>query len=204
MAFMRNRHLATACFGCGLVFAMGFGVLWIQGEREKQAEVGAIEEEAPEPDAQSWIDELLASLDTALGASPTNKPKKVVIVFIQRTEAVSALREVVGADSLVFSDEEAIAMSSGRIVATDRDAASKVLNELNWIDLPMEMWDRAALGQRMTHARASAVGRGSLSEGNSGLSEEERSRYSELSNKSELSYMESRQLLQFMEKTGEI
>jgi hypothetical protein len=70
--------------------------------------------------------------------------------------------------------------------------------------LPMEMWDRAALGQRRTGALAGTGGSGSLAEGNMALTEEERGRYSELSNKSELSYMESRQLLEFMEKTGEI
>jgi hypothetical protein len=201
-SFRQNRNLATLCFSSGLILAMGFGVLWIQGDREKEAEGVAVEEEDVEPQTQGWVEQTLASWSSNLNAPPVpQKPERVVIVFIQRPEAVEELRKVVDASSLVFSDEEAIAMSNGRIVATDHDAASKVLNTLQWIDLPLEMWDRASLGQRMGQRMRGVI---AASGGNGSLSEGERARYSELSNKAELSYMESRQILQFMEKTGEI
>ncbi len=201
-SFRQNRNLATLCFASGLILAMGFGVLWIQGDREKEAEGVAVEEEDVEPQTQGWVEQALASWSSNLNASPVpQKPERVVIVLIQRPEAVEELRKVVDASSLVFSDEEAIAMSNGRIVATDHDAASNVLNTLQWIDLPLEMWDRAALGQRIGQRMRGVI---AASGGNGSLSEGERARYSELSNKAQLSYMESRQLLQFMEKTGEI
>ncbi len=175
---------------------MGFGVLWIQKDRDKQAELAAVEEEKDvEPQAQGWFEQALASLTSDRAASG---PDRVVIVFIERREALEELRKVVDDSLLVFSDEEAIAMSNGRIVATDRDAASNVLNTLHWIDLPMEMWDRSSLGQRMARVQVASGGsHGALSDGDA-------ARYTELSNKAEISYSESRELLRFMEKKGEI
>jgi hypothetical protein len=161
--------------------------------------VDTVEEEDVEPQSQGWLEAALASWNSSLDDSAAaQKPQRVVIVFIQRPEAVEELRKVIDSSRLVFSDEEAIAMSNGRIVATDRDAASKVLNELQWIDLPMEMWDRSSLGQRMTGAVAATGGQ------QGSLSGREQERYAELSNKAEISYAESRELLQFMERRGEI
>ncbi|MBW2712287.1 MAG: hypothetical protein JRC77_00885, partial [Deltaproteobacteria bacterium] len=114
------------------------------------------------------------------------------------SEAVEELRKVIDPERLVFSDEQAIAMSNGRIVATDRDAASNVLNELHWIDLPMEMWDRGSLGQRLGHVQVADGG------GVGKMTEADMARYEVLANQAQLTMMESRELLEFMEKRGEI
>jgi hypothetical protein len=201
-SFRRNRHLGTMCFGFGLIVASGFGLMHMQEEREQGVEnVEADSEEVEEP---AWTEMALAIIGKHLsGKAAAEKPAKVVIIFIQRPEAVEELRKVVEPDSLLFSDVEAIAMVNGRIVATDRDAASNALNELGWIDLPMEMWDRSALGQRFSDARGSSSGSAGAQVGVGSLSEEDAARYTELSNKAQLSLIESRQLLLFMEQRGD-
>ena len=193
----RNRHLASICFGGGVVFAMGFGVLYIAEQQVKEPDFMTPEEE--EVESEGWFDQTLASWDELRAdSSAPQLPEKVVIVFIQRASAVEELRKVINPERLVFSDEQAIAMSNGRIVATDRDAASNVLNELHWIDLPMEMWDRGSLGQRLGHVKVASGG------GVGKMSEADAARYEVLANKAQLTMIESRELLEFMEKRGEI
>jgi len=190
----RNRHLASICFGSGVAFALGFGVLYIAEQQVKEPDFMTQEE----VETEGWFDQTLASWNEWRANSSAPLPEKVVIVFIQRSEAVEELRKVIDPERLVFSDEQAIAMSNGRIVATDRDAASNVLNELHWIDLPMEMWDRGSLGQRLGHVQVADGG------GVGNMTEADMARYEVLANQAQLTMMESRELLEFMEKRGEI
>jgi len=190
----RNRHLASICFGSGVAFALGFGVLYIAEQQVKEPDFMTQEE----VETEGWFDQTLASWNEWRANSSAPLPEKVVIVFIQRSEAVEELRKVIDPERLVFSDEQAIAMSNGRIVATDRDAASNVLNELHWIDLPMEMWDRGSLGQRLGHVQVADGG------GVGKMTEADMARYEVLANQAQLTMMESRELLEFMEKRGEI
>lgn len=202
-SFRRNRQLSTICFGFGLIVASGFGFLYIQGEGEGEQGVENVEADSGEVEELAWTEMALAIYRKHMGGKAAGKPARVVIIFIQRPEAVEELRKIVEPDSLLFSDEEAIAMVNGRIVATDRDAASNALNELGWIDLPMEMWDRSALGQRFSGAQVSSSGSAHAQVGVGSLSEGDAARYTELSNKAQLSLLESRQLLLFMEQRGD-
>lgn len=127
----------------------------------------------------------------------------VLIVIVGSPELVDSVRKAISPDRIVADTGDAFALRSRRIVAATTEAASGPLNQLGWIDDPLDLVamsnDR---GRQWEQNRNTPGGR----RNQRGLSDEERERadlIAGLLRKPTLNSAEAGVLLRHMDATGQ-
>ncbi len=135
------------------------------------------------------------ALATALGSLAALGPKvlsssiqeeedSVVVVIVGDDARVAQVRSLLDDKRVLVDYPQGIALHEGRVIAADAEAASAVLTSAGWGDSRLDIFTPGSLGRNYDSPRSSG---------------ETSTRIRELMNKPELSMIEARELLNWMD-----
>lgn len=138
-----------------------------------------------------WIPEIKAMIDP---------PEPVLVVVVGNRALVQSVRQAISPDRIVADGVDVFALVDRRIIAANAEAASDPINQLGWIDEPIETVSVVTDGGRRWEKN-----RGQRA-GERGMSEEQQQQavqIANLMNKPTLNAAQANMVLQHMDTTGQ-
>ena len=132
-----------------------------------------------------------------------NPADPVLVVIVGSPELVHSVREAVSSDRIVADTGDAFALVDRRIVAASAEAAGGPINQLGWIDDPIDLVAMSGDRGRQWELNRSSPGRG---RGKAALSDEDREQAAMIAGlmaKPTLTAGEAGMLLRHMDSTGQ-
>ncbi|MFT5441873.1 MAG: hypothetical protein ACI8W3_000915 [Myxococcota bacterium] len=138
-----------------------------------------------------WIPGIVAMIDP---------PEPVLVVVVGNRVLVQSVRRAISPDRIAADGVDAFALVDRRVIAANAEAASDPINQLGWIDDPIEMVSVVTDGGRRweENRRQNA--------GDRGMSEEQRQQAAQIANlmnKPSLNAAQANMVLQHMDTTGQ-
>ncbi len=130
----------------------------------------------------------------------------VHVFVIGSVEAVQSVREVIAPERVLASTPEAIVLREGRIIASSAEAVGDPLTAVGWVDRELDIVS-VGPAEPAPHPRsaARAAVAAPLSPAAAGppLEEVEAERFEQLARQPTLTWMETHELLRYMDRTGQ-
>jgi hypothetical protein len=128
----------------------------------------------------------------------------VSVFLIGSEEAVEKMRQVIAAERILASTRDAIVLREGRVIAASAEAVGEPLTAVGWVDRELEI---VSAGPAEEAPLEGAVGASSSPYGSpvgkGPLAANEAQRFAQLSRKPTLTWVETHELLRYMERSGQ-
>ena len=83
--------------------------------------------------------ELLGKLGVGALSRAIDEPEPVTVIVVGSDESIATVRDSVLPEEILYTGPGVLAVQGGRIVVARVESASEALNELGWIDRPLEI-----------------------------------------------------------------
>jgi hypothetical protein len=132
-----------------------------------------------------------------------NPEDPVLVVIVGSPQLVDSVRVAISPDRIIADTGDAFALVDRRIIAASAEAASGPINQLGWIDDPLDLVamssDRGRQWEQGRGRRGAGGAKGKLSEEDQAQAE----KIAVLMQKSTITSSEANMLLQHMDATGQ-